>query len=117
MPGFSLNCLRTSSTIDCAALPTAPIDIDEKTNGKTAPKNIPISTIGFRILAIISLPLINVEFSGSKDLNSNILLPYSAKRAKAVNAALPIANPLPVAAVVLPSESRASVHFLTSAGR
>ena len=35
-------------------------------------------------------------------------------RANAVSAADPIAKPLPVAAVVLPRESRASVLFLTS---
>ncbi len=39
---------------------------------------------------------------------------YSAIRASAVRAAEAMANPLPVAAVVLPSESRASVRFLTS---
>ena len=42
---------------------------------------------------------------------------YDAKSANAVRAALPIAKPLPVAAVVLPSASNASVRCLTSAGR
>lgn len=35
--------------------------------------------------------------------------PYNAK---ATNAAEPIAKPLPIAAVVLPAESNASVRFL-----
>ena len=39
---------------------------------------------------------------------------YAASRAKAVNAALPIANPLPVAAVVLPTASNSSVRCRTS---
>ena len=39
---------------------------------------------------------------------------YEANNAKAVRAADPIANPFPVAAVVFPNESRASVLFLTS---
>ena len=41
---------------------------------------------------------------------------YAASKASAVNAAEPIANPLPVAAVVLPSESSISVRSLTSGG-
>ena len=39
---------------------------------------------------------------------------YEASKAKAVSAALPMANPLPVAAVVLPNASRASVRCLTT---
>ena len=41
---------------------------------------------------------------------------YAAKRARAVSAAEAIANPLPVAAVVLPTESNISVLSLTSFG-
>ena len=41
---------------------------------------------------------------------------YDANNANAVNAALPIANPFPIAAVVLPTESNLSVIFLTSSG-
>ena len=42
--------------------------------------------------------------------------PYAASRAKEVRAAEPMANPLPVAAVVFPKASRASVRSRTSAG-
>ena len=42
---------------------------------------------------------------------------YAAIKAKAVRTADPIANPFPVAAVVLPRESRASVRSLTSGSR
>ena len=49
----------------------------------------------------------------SHSLTSSI---YAATRARAVRAAEPIAKPLPVAAVVLPSPSRASVLSLTSSG-
>ena len=41
---------------------------------------------------------------------------YAANNARAVRAAEAIANPLPVAAVVLPTESRISVLSLTSLG-
>ena len=40
----------------------------------------------------------------------------AAKSARAVNAAEPIAKPLPIAAVVLPTASNLSVLSLTSAG-
>ncbi len=39
---------------------------------------------------------------------------YEANKAKPVKAAEPMAKPLPVAAVVLPNESRASVRLRTS---
>ena len=42
---------------------------------------------------------------------------YDARRAKAVSAALPMANPLPVAAVVFPNASKASVRLRTSGSR
>ena len=42
---------------------------------------------------------------------------YEASRASAVSAAEPIANPLPVAAVVLPSASSASVRWRTFGSR
>ena len=42
---------------------------------------------------------------------------YAAMSASAVSAAEPMAKPLPVAAVVLPRESRESVRSRTSGGR
>jgi hypothetical protein len=44
IPGISLNCLLTSSTIAIAAFPTALIANDEKINGIIAPINNPEST-------------------------------------------------------------------------
>ena len=45
------------------------------------------------------------------------ICPFEAIRARAVRAAEPMAKPLPVAAVVLPRESRASVRWRTSGAR
>ena len=42
---------------------------------------------------------------------------YAAKSASAVSAAEPMANPLPIAAVVLPMASSLSVILRTSGGR
>ena len=53
----------------------------------------------------------------SRPIQIRISSMYAARSAKAVRAAEPIANPLPVAAVVLPSASRASVLLRTSSPR
>ena len=97
-PGISRNCLLTSSIIAPAATPTACIVIPEKMKGKVDPINTPIRTSGFIRLKLVS----------------PITFAYAAIRAKAVNTADPIANPLPVAAVVFPRASSASVLSLTS---
>jgi len=97
-PGISLNCLLTSAIINEAVLPTASIVIEAKRNGNIPPIKIPIITMGFVILIT---------------LNSTDLL-YAVNKAKAVNAAEPIANPFPIAAVVLPTASKESVISLTS---
>ena len=47
-----LNCLRTSITIDCAALPTESIVSAANTNGKQAPMNNPTRTTGFIMLKL-----------------------------------------------------------------
>ena len=47
MPGISRNCRRTSSTMPCAARPTAFIVIAQKTKVAIAPAKTPISTFGF----------------------------------------------------------------------
>ena len=44
IPGISLNCLLTSSTIAIAAFPTALIANDEKINGIIAPIKSPDKT-------------------------------------------------------------------------
>ncbi len=70
------------------------------TNGRAPPISRPITTFG----------LVNAKSSAL----SSAAVPKAAKRASAVRAALPIANPLPMAAVVFPIESRLSVISLTS---
>ena len=98
IPLSSLNCLLTSSIIWLAALPTEFIVIAENKNGSIAPMNNPMITIG-------SNKLITSRF---------VTAAYEANSASAVRAAEPIANPLPIAAVVLPTASSLSVISLTS---
>ena len=98
IPLSSLNCLLTSSIISLAALPTEFIVIAENMNGSIAPINRPAITSG-----------------SSKLICSNLATcEYEANSASAVKAAEPIANPLPIAAVVLPTASSLSVISLTS---
>jgi hypothetical protein len=47
MPGFSLNCRRTSSTMPLAARPTAFIVIALNTKTAMAPRKTPTRTLGF----------------------------------------------------------------------
>ena len=96
----SLNCLLTSSIIWFAALPTEFIVNAENRNGSIAPINRPITTTGL----------------SRSTASSFVTSAYDAKRARAVRAAEPIANPLPIAAVVLPTESSLSVISLTLSG-
>ena len=88
--------------MDIAALPTAPIAIDENRKGSIPPMNKPAITAGSAMLIPSSIiPLCTMK---------------AAKRASVVNAAEPIANPFPIAAVVLPTASNLSVLSLTSDG-
>ena len=98
---MSLNCLLTSSIIDIAARPTAPIAKAEKTKGSIPPINKPAITCAFEtsmewILAVVM---------------------KAPNKARAVRAAEAIAKPLPIAAVVLPTASNLSVRERTSLGR
>ena len=101
-PGISLNCLRISTTISPAALPTEVIVIAATTNGSPPPISKPTTTIG----------LVN---SSSRPVPTAVV--YAANRASEVRAAEPIANPFPTAAVVLPIESSSSVIARTSSPR
>ena len=101
-PSISRNWRRISVTISPAALPTLVIVMAATINGSAPPINSPITTMGF----VNSIVNPGVAIS-TADLNA-------AKSAKAVNAALPIAKPLPTAAVVFPMESNASVISRTS---
>ena len=88
-PGISLNCLLISFIISKAASPTAVIVIEAIKKGIAPPINMPIRTVG----------LLNKSSRGTSlleettDTNAEII-------ASAANAAAPIANPLPMAAVV-----------------
>lgn len=44
---MALNCLLTSTTIFCAALPTASMVSPQKRNAAMAPMKAPTSTVGF----------------------------------------------------------------------
>ena len=69
-------------------------------NGSIAPINSPMITIGLR----------------SEIADRPVTAEYEANRARAVSAAEPMANPLPIAAVVFPTESSLSVISLTYSG-
>ena len=79
--------------------------------GSIAPINNPTSTGGFRIDKLKTSP----KLFFTAIISTSLL--KAAINARAVKAADPIAKPFPVAAVVLPSESSASVRSLTSAGK
>ena len=100
IPGISRNCRRTSSTIPCAARPTAVIVSAATKNGRHPPRKRPITTSGSRML---------IPLSCRPTLDE-----YAENRARAVRAADPIANPLPIAAVVFPIASSESVISLVS---
>ena len=104
---ISLNCRRTSSTMAEAALPTARMANAENRNGSMAPNRRPTTTVGWPRLMSKPVILSAVRALISKALNN----------ARAVSAADPMANPLPIAAVVLPVASRASVRLRTSGSR
>ena len=72
--------------------------MDENRNGSIAPIKRPMKTFEF-ITSMKSSPT---------------AIPYDEKSASAVSAAEPIANPLPIAAVVFPTASSVSVISLTS---
>ena len=101
-PLISLNCLLTSSIISKAASPTAVIVKEAIKNGIVPPINKPIKTS-----ALLSCNKKSVEFAATVSV-------YAVIIARAASAAAPIANPFPIAAVVLPSSSRESVIFLVS---
>ena len=112
-PGMLRNCRRTSSIISLADRPTAFMVIAEKMNGSMPPTNMPMSTLG-----LVSSRL---NCRGSNAATPPAWATVSAavawkveNRARAVRAADPMANPLPMAAVVLPTASRASVRSRTN---
>ena len=96
-PGISRNCRRISLIMSKAASPTAVIVIEAIRNGMVPPMKMPISTSGSESCRLKS-GLLTVTVSTK-----------AAMIASAASAAAPIAKPLPIAAVVLPTSSRPSV--------
>ena len=96
-PGISLNCRRISLIMSNAASPTAVIVMAAIRNGMVPPMNIPTSTVGFD------------SSSEKPGLLAETVSTNAAIMANAASAAAPIAKPLPIAAVVLPTSSRPSV--------
>ena len=89
-----------------------------------APMNTPARSVGFMMLTLNSLRTsrIDAEAASTPLMSAPAVRPtailissmYEASRARAVKAAEPMAKPLPVAAVVLPSASSTSVRWRTS---
>mmetsp|Transcript_16338 Transcript_16338/g.37640 ORF Transcript_16338/g.37640 Transcript_16338/m.37640 type:complete len:201 (+) Transcript_16338:654-1256(+) len=92
-PGISANCRRTSIIMAPAAFWTESIVKAANKNGSMAPIKAPLNTTGS--------PMSTVEIPA--------LLLKAANNERAVKTADPMANPFPVAAVVLPRASKASV--------
>mmetsp|Transcript_22616 Transcript_22616/g.70062 ORF Transcript_22616/g.70062 Transcript_22616/m.70062 type:complete len:248 (-) Transcript_22616:1829-2572(-) len=99
MPGFSRNCLRTTMMMAPAAFCTESIVRAAKRNGSMAPRRAPASTIG-----------------SSREPLMDVLTEKAFMSEMEVSTAEPMAKPLPVAAVVLPRASRASVVSRTDSG-
>ena len=78
----------------------------ENTKVSMAPRNSPTSIRG----------LVRDRSRAASDFSATIFTEETS-RARAVREAEPMAKPLPVAAVVLPRESRASVRSRTDSGR
>mmetsp|Transcript_22215 Transcript_22215/g.42379 ORF Transcript_22215/g.42379 Transcript_22215/m.42379 type:complete len:254 (-) Transcript_22215:600-1361(-) len=101
-PGISANWRRTSVMISAAALPTDTMVSAANMYGSMAPKSTPA-----RITA-------SARLRSASDMPTCAL--NAASRDRDVSTAEPMAKPFPVAAVVLPRASRASVLPRTSLG-
>jgi len=100
-PGISRNWRRTSSTMKKAARPTEVMVRAAASMGTQPPTNTPTTTTGSVRLMLVR------PAACTKATN----------RASAVNAAEPMAKPLPMAAVVLPRASSESVILRVSGPR
>ena len=104
-PSISRNCRRISLIMSNAASPTAVMVMLLTRNGKIPPRNMPARTTGSLICSVNSgLLWVTVSI-------------YAVMIASAASAAAPIANPLPIAAVVFPRASSESVIFRVSSPR
>ena len=101
-PSISRNWRRISLIISNAASPTAVMVREAITNGITPPIKRPINTSG-----LFSSRLKSGMLAATVSIKAVMI-------ASAASAAAPIANPLPIAAVVLPSSSRESVILRVS---
>jgi len=100
MPGSYLICLLTYSTIPNAAFPTDLIVKAENMYGIIAPSSNPAKIYG-RVKEMLS------------PVYRSALCKNPPKSERDTKAALPIAKPFPIAAVVFPAASKASVLYLT----
>ena len=99
-----------------AERPTAFIVRAEKRNGSMPPSSMPSRTFGLSRARLSSrgskAAAPPASATAASAVARNVL-----NSASAVSAADPMANPLPMAAVVLPTASRASVRSRTNASR
>mmetsp|Transcript_12320 Transcript_12320/g.28917 ORF Transcript_12320/g.28917 Transcript_12320/m.28917 type:complete len:204 (-) Transcript_12320:852-1463(-) len=109
------NCLRTSSIISAAALPTEIMVSAPKRKGSMAPTRTPARRMGsLTSKSMGSTPTGgNVPMAAAWATGSTFSL-KAARRERAVSTADPTAKPLPMAAVVLPRASSESVLARTS---
>mmetsp|Transcript_5806 Transcript_5806/g.19190 ORF Transcript_5806/g.19190 Transcript_5806/m.19190 type:complete len:336 (-) Transcript_5806:574-1581(-) len=101
-PGMVSNWRFTSLTISIAATPTDFMVMALNQYGNMLPINRNAKTTGFSMFTPLSSTAVRVT--------------NAAVRARETSAALPMAKPLPIAAVVFPAASRASVFSRTPAG-
>mmetsp|Transcript_10962 Transcript_10962/g.24789 ORF Transcript_10962/g.24789 Transcript_10962/m.24789 type:complete len:213 (+) Transcript_10962:2533-3171(+) len=106
MPGLSANCRRTSFTTSCALLPTASMLHAVNRYTSIDPSNPATNTSG------MAMSTTSNGFPVKLDTSSM----YAEKSRKLARAALPMANPLVVALVVLPTASSRSVMSRTLSG-
>ena len=114
MPGCSLNCLRTSSTTVPAERPTARIKNDEARNAIDPPISMPMNVFGLATFISVATCW-NSWFPVAWMFNcSPIVWMNAANRATAAITAEPMATPLVIALVVLPTASRLTIIFCGS---
>ena len=114
IPGCSRNCLRTSSTTVPAERPTARIRNDEARNAIDPPISIPMNVFGLATFISVATCW-NSWFPVAWMFNcSPMVWMNAANRATAAITAEPMATPLVIALVVLPTASRLTIIFCGS---
>ena len=109
-PFISRHCRRTSSTMSSVVTPTDFIAMAQNRGGIMAPSSRPTMTGALSRLR----PGAAVSWPEEEMVTICVAMAKERVSPREFSAAAPMANPLPVAAVVLPRESRASVLSRTS---